>query len=226
MVWVVNAFFVWLPLVRPATEFEGQVGVGGGWTAFVGATVFEGGSLLLIVEAGNSFIGGKEGRNGEGDGNEKGKGSGSDTMGGLSGCWGWVISQVRGDGGGEEGWTVHKGGCQHHHAVKSNLIGRGEISAEAEKDATIIPPHKAGGRTWRLFPSLYDLRTHYLRELGFLASLAQLVGATVFWISGFTALPGINDRLSRGLLDGVYWAPQVVGGVGFIVSGYGGFFFV
>ena len=29
-------------------------------------------------------------------------------------------------------------------------------------------------------------------------------------ISGFTALPGINNKMSRGLLDGIYWAPQIV----------------
>ena len=33
-------------------------------------------------------------------------------------------------------------------------------------------------------------------------------------ISGFTALPGINDKMSQGLLDGIYWVPQIVGGSG------------
>ena len=76
------------------------------------------------------------------------------------------------------------------------------------------------GRTWVWFPSTEELKTHYIRELGFLACLAQFVGATIFWISGFTALPGINNRLgSQGLLDGIFWVPQIVGGTGFIVSG-------
>lgn len=29
-------------------------------------------------------------------------------------------------------------------------------------------------------------------------------------ISGFTALPGINNKMSQGLLDGIYWVPQMV----------------
>ena len=29
-------------------------------------------------------------------------------------------------------------------------------------------------------------------------------------ISGFTALPGINNKMSQGLLDGIYWVPQIV----------------
>ena len=40
------------------------------------------------------------------------------------------------------------------------------------------------GDSWVWFPSWLDLKTHYLRELGFLASLAQFCGATIFWVSG------------------------------------------
>jgi hypothetical protein len=58
-----------------------------------------------------------------------------------------------------------------------------------------------------------------LHELGFLASAAQFTGASVFSIAGITALPGIINHMSPGLTDGIYWAPQVVGGSGFIVSG-------
>jgi hypothetical protein len=63
------------------------------------------------------------------------------------------------------------------------------------------------------------LRTHYIHELGFLAGCAQLFGATVFGVSGFTALPGINNHLTpQWRLNAAYWIPQVVGGSGFIVS--------
>lgn len=89
----------------------------------------------------------------------------------------------------------------------------------------------SSGRSWVWFPSMHELTTHYLKELGFLACLAQFIGATVFWvgsipyvelailaydmqISGFTALPGVNNKISQGLLDGVYWIPQIVGGSG------------
>jgi hypothetical protein len=63
------------------------------------------------------------------------------------------------------------------------------------------------------------LCSHYIHEIGFLACSFQLAGATVFWISGFTALPGILNHLSPHLEDGIYWTPQVIGGSGFIVSG-------
>lgn len=75
------------------------------------------------------------------------------------------------------------------------------------------------GRTWTWWPTAHELRTHYIREVGFLACAAQMFGASVFWISGFTALPGVNNLLSKPALNGAYWSPQVIGGTGFIVSG-------
>ena len=53
VVWVINAFFAYLPLVQPSTLFKNEVLVGGGVSAFVGATIFEIGSVLLMVEAVN-----------------------------------------------------------------------------------------------------------------------------------------------------------------------------
>ena len=50
MVWVINAFFAFLPLVQPNTEFHNELLVGGGVSAFIGATIFEIGSVLLMIE--------------------------------------------------------------------------------------------------------------------------------------------------------------------------------
>ena len=53
LVWVINAFFAYLPLAQPSTLFKNEVMVGGGVSAFVGATIFEIGSVLLMLEAVN-----------------------------------------------------------------------------------------------------------------------------------------------------------------------------
>jgi hypothetical protein len=53
VVWCINAFFVWLPLQNPSTEFPGEIADAGGITAFIGATIFEIGSVLLMIEAVN-----------------------------------------------------------------------------------------------------------------------------------------------------------------------------
>ena len=51
LIWVINAFFVYLPLTQPSTLFNNEILLGGGVSAFVGATIFEIGSVLLMIEA-------------------------------------------------------------------------------------------------------------------------------------------------------------------------------
>jgi hypothetical protein len=191
-VWVINAFFVWLPAVDPSTEFHNEILYAGGITAFIGAIVFfETGSILLIFEAFNEN---------------------------SSGCFGWALEQLA-SGEHEKGKVrvkPDKHACHHHHQNRKNFVGRSSRDTYAE----VKPANEAtkDGKTWQWFPSWHSLRTHYLHEFGFLAGCAQLFGATIFGISGFTALPGIQPIESQAVLNGVYWIPQIVGGSGFIVS--------
>ena len=161
-VWVINAFFVFLPLVRPSTEFHNEILVGGGVSAFIGATIFEIGSILLMIEAMNES---------------------------RSGCFGWALEHII--TGGEVGHGVirvrpDKGRCAHHHTNKGNFVGKGAVEKPSANDIQV--PEKglieeSADQKFVWWPSMYDLRTHYLRELGFLASLAQFCGATVFWVA-------------------------------------------
>lgn len=193
-VWVINAFFVWLPTLAPSTEFSGEILYGGGITAFIGAIVFfETGSILLIFEAFNEN---------------------------NSGCFGWALEQLA-EGDGKHGKILLKPEtkkCHHHHQNRKNFVGR--ASADTHPDSKPANEATKDGATWQWYPSWTALRTHYLHELGFLAACAQLFGATIFGISGFTALPGIQNHLTpQSVLNGAYWIPQIIGGTGFIVSG-------
>ena len=202
IVWCLNGFFVFLPLVQPNSEFDTEILYGGGITAFIGATIFEVGSVLLMFEAVNEN---------------------------RAGCFGWALEKVLDGGTGRIRVRPDVDGCRHHHSNRKNFVGKGNIGSSASKDDSLdgdLEEHghlekssDGSGKSWQWWPSTHDLTTHYLRELGFLACLAQLFGASVFWISGFTALPGINNVLSQSLLDGIYWAPQIIGGTGFITSG-------
>jgi hypothetical protein len=194
VIWVINAFFVWLPLAQPDTEFKDEELYGGGVTAFIGATIFEVGSVLLLAEAVNED---------------------------RTGCFGWALERAlehedgeKGDGG-EYRLRPTRSQCAHHHLNRKNLLGQGNaVDASPDSQKSSRP---GSSRTW--FPSLEELRTHYIHELGFLASFTQLLAASVFWISGFTALPGIYNKMSRTVTIVLYWTPQVVGGTGFILSG-------
>ncbi|OAX84263.1 hypothetical protein ACJ72_01378 [Emergomyces africanus] len=196
IVWVLNSFFVFLPVAQPKSEFKYEILSAVGVSAFLGATIFEVGSVFLLLEAINKH----------------------DT-----GCFGWALDHVTSEKGGSLVRIYpHPKSCTHHHVNKKNLVGRGgretpnsdSPSDEHGQPRTDLP--RSPDFKW--FPTLKDLRTHYIYELGFLASLIQLLAATIFWITGVTALPGINNHLSETLADGVYRAPQIIGGTGFVMS--------
>ncbi|OAL36148.1 hypothetical protein AYO20_04562 [Fonsecaea nubica] len=195
VVWVMNGFFVWLPVVAPSTEFDGEIYYGGGVTAFIGAILFfEVGSVLLIFEAINAN---------------------------NTGCFGWAVEQLLDDDGPQKHGAArlrvvaNRHRCLHHHQNRRNMVGKPSKLAVGDAQS----PDKGGKKAWQWFPSWHDLRTHYFHELGFLAGSAQLFGATVFGISGITALPGIINHLTpQWRLNAAYWIPQVIGGSGFIVS--------
>lgn len=85
VVWVLNAFFAYLPLVRPAAGFAHE-STAAGLTAFVGATVFEVGSVLLMLEAINEN---------------------------RTACFGWAVkTPLQGEA---ERLTPDRAGCRHHH---------------------------------------------------------------------------------------------------------------
>ena len=185
VIWVINAFFSWLPLAAPSTEFSEETTWASGISALIGATVFEFGSVLLMLEAINEN---------------------------RADCFGWAVEEsldglldIRPEG---------KAECQHSHSSKGSFV----TGASHEKLKTQDGEQPA--RKWIWWPTWYEFKTHYIREIGFLACSSQMFGATVFWISGFTALPPILNSVSLAAQNGIYWLPQVVGGVGFIVSSF------
>lgn len=193
IVWCINAFFSFLPLLRPETAFPGESLYAGGISAFVGAVLFfESGSILLMFEAVNAN---------------------------NAGCFGWAVEQLvdaddrNGSGSAQYRLRPSRSHCKHHHRNKHNLVGRSAAAPGHDES------NAGTARSWRWFPTMSSLKSHYLHELGFLASFAQFCGATIFSLAGITALPGIYDQISNGVADGIYWAPQVVGGCGFIISG-------
>jgi hypothetical protein len=103
VVWVINAFFVYLPIVQPSTEFKNEVSSGGGITAFIGATIFEFGSILLILEAWNEN---------------------------RSACFGWALEKVWDDETkgrkGQYRLARQEESCHHHHSNTNNFIGQSQ----------------------------------------------------------------------------------------------------
>ena len=118
-VWVINAFFAYLPLAQPSTEFNDEVLYGGGITAFIGATIFEIGSILLMFEAVNEN---------------------------RTGCFGWALEGLIEGKEGREGAIIRvrpdKEQCSHHHTNKKNIIGKSDGESYA-KDGRTLTFHNA-----------------------------------------------------------------------------------
>jgi len=176
VLWVFNAFFVFLPYIRPADTFSTEILYGGGITAFIGATVFEVGSVLLMIEAVNEN---------------------------RTDCFGWEIKQAIEGGAGRHGDVEKNGGegvvirekeCTHHHANKKNFVGKGKRAVSAgvkasnqsgSSEETATAGDEAMSkeqrdmeekrRDWIWWPSAKELRGHYLHELGFIACCSQMV---------------------------------------------------
>jgi len=83
------AFFSFLPLVRPSTEFSGELTAGTGWTAWIGASIFEIGSVFLMIEALNES---------------------------HAACFGWEVKQkFEGEVGKSQALVPDSNGCVHNH---------------------------------------------------------------------------------------------------------------
>ena len=112
-----------------------------------------------------------------------------------SGCFGWALEHLFGNG--EAGSDMiqirpDENRCVHHHTNAQNLVGMGSVkeaptllqgdSSDSSSGKFKQPSVNDTGRSFTWWPSLSDFKNHYLKELGFLASLAQFCGATIFWV--------------------------------------------
>lgn len=151
-----------------------------------------------------------------------------------TGCFGWAVERYydgafRGHGlercpeRGIVRLVPHA--CAHHHATRRDFVGVAATSTTDTDEVNVVAKPLPSGaspseRSWTWWPSMQELRTHYIHDIGFIACSSLTFGTTVFWIPGFTSLPGIYNYLSpQVVLDGVYWVPQVTGGIFFIFSG-------
>ena len=191
-IFVLNGFFCFLPLAYPESAFDGEVLWGGGITAFAGIVIFEIGGYLSFLEAINED---------------------------HADSFGWAVEQL----------AEHPFDNQvEHDRVRpisrqdnmTSTIGKRSARRKTSIVTLTSSPAHAGPQTWQWLPSSRLLRTHYMHSIGFLACLILLASITIFCIAAICSLPPLYARLdTKAKLVGAYWAPQLVGGVGFVVAG-------
>lgn len=200
VIWVINGFFSFLPLVAGREQFAGELLYGVGITAVIGAAIFEVASVLLMVEAVKEDEGG---------------------------CVGWGVEKVvldeksappevkekRFAGANAPATSVmwrarpQKHSCWHHHSRKCRW-SRTKTAESQARDPELQSLQRA---------SSTKIRTHW-HSLSWQASLVQLIAATIFFIPCIASIPPIYTSLSYAALLGLIWSPQVIGGSGFVLS--------
>jgi hypothetical protein len=224
VVWVMNGFFVWLPIAYPNTEFSTETDAGG-ITAFIGVTCFEIGAGLALLEAINdgSFHGSAMRR--LLDGREEDQKKMVDEK--IQNFFRHAKPrrrnrdeeevQERADNvDPQEGWdTKHledEGPDPTFPPDKEAPPRRGAMDLGADEGES------SEYYVFRWLPTWHSLKSHHVHEIGFLACLTQFIGATVFLMSGIVGLPPITTKLTEGQLNGLYWAPQIVASFLFVCS--------
>ncbi|KDR68386.1 hypothetical protein GALMADRAFT_78564 [Galerina marginata CBS 339.88] len=174
IVWVINGFAAFLPFCN--SHFMKAM-ESPGWTAFLGATIFEIGSIFGILEVWNTNQTASFGQNVGQALKPKARQDTNETK---------------------------------HNSEKTAEEGSPTDTPSSEQD------NAAPKQPWIWFST----DPKFFHEIGFLAAFFQLLAASIFWISGFTAIPTIQNALmnNKGLNDGIFWTPQVIGGTGFMIS--------
>ncbi|ORX35146.1 hypothetical protein BD324DRAFT_634045 [Kockovaella imperatae] len=192
-VWVVNGYVEWFPLFRPNLDNQ-TVSRTAAALAFIGGTVFEIGSYLMVVEALDR---------------------------GREINFGTAIGQLlhhRRHVDQEKDAEHHKliqDHVLHHrerHSSSTTLSHAVNTDGGTEKNGK---QSKVKPWIWWGPPMWHDM--------GYCAAVIQFFGATVFWIATITGLPGVIPGFAAGggsiaIIDVFFWTPQVVGGTGFIIS--------
>jgi hypothetical protein len=226
LIFVACGLFYWLPIAYPETEFPDEDSVAGGVSAFVGATLFQIGAVLLFLESYNdraeTQFGGamehlfvdrlKVARRSQRH-RPKHYEVGHDPK-----------QHTSGDSSRDA-----PGEANAHEQPLPRVDESKQLSTSGDSDDAkhASPSHDTASdevqnpfseRVWQWWPSRHDFTTHYIYEVGFLASFTMSIGATIFYICGILALPGIYDKLSDGVVDGVYYLAYLVGGILFTLS--------
>lgn len=198
VVWIVSSFFTFHPTDNPGGAFPGEDYYGAGVSACAGSAIFLVGSILLVHEV---YIRVKDFQ--------------VETLltktqvvnENREGCWGWALVREK------------SGESSRFRIVPDKDESNHEDRGETWKDSKDKAPGAVRTK-WAWWPSWHDFRRHYSHEIRFWASMIQVTASVVFFWSGVTSLPGIQDQLkSKDLLFELYWTPKLVGCSGFVISG-------
>lgn len=191
---VVNASLSVLPLLDPGIQLSRKAVIAQACLTFIGCTLFLTSSLLSWLEAVNAN---------------------------REGCFGWSTEQtVHGSSDYNEGMAlgittrlVPDESCSSHYDYR---VPEKRPEQCCASDGSAIQQNKGDKPTGlRLFPTLHELRTDYIYDLGFGACSTLFLSSVIYWI---TALASLVVAILK--VETAPWirALQLIAALGFAVA--------
>lgn len=165
---VVNAFLSLLPRLNTDIQLSPKTTIIQAWLTFLGCTLFLISSSMSYLEAVNAS---------------------------KDGCFGWSAEQTapessgnnEGLGIGETTRLVPDEQCNDHYNQESNRGSKQQDAPDCsdERGETSFGRKRRG---MRMLPSLHELRTSYLYDLGFIACATLFISSIVYWLTALASL--------------------------------------
>ena len=204
ILFVIDGAWAWTPQRWPESEFEGESEYGVGLLFFIGALFYQVGATMAYLEAINdgSFGGRAMKRHLEGH-DEEAKQL-LDKK--LHVFFGHMIPHHHHDDDKED---LEKQETWDREASRRGGVDEGPTDEDAFHEYL----------TWRWWPTWEAFKTYHIKEMGYVACVIQLFGATLYGICGVISLPGILSSLNTGQTIGGYWVVQTVASICFLTAG-------
>lgn len=223
---VIDGAFAWGPLRFPGSEFAGEAEYGVPLCFFFGALFYQIGAVMAYLEAINdgSFHGSAMRRLLEGH-EEDQKRMLDDKIHRFFGHLVPHPHKHKEDEAAAEraraidpeaGWKTRE-----IHNLRPGSIYPADTGPAPRRGGVDLggdEAHTSAYSTWQWWPTWHALRTHHIFEIGYLACTIQLVGVTLYGVTGVVVLPGLLSSLNAWQTNVAYWIPQMVAAACFLTA--------
>lgn len=227
---IVNGFFLTLPLTNPSTAFSSEI-YWTGVTGLIGGIIFILGGFAGVLEALNLKRGSQvtviEGIAVEGGGDisdldmEFSKSSDEEAQRQMINLRNntKLVAPFRDSA---VDFPLRQNqylpSTNHSPHLNSSVANPNPDASSATATATATLPALYGSATFIFWPNTPQLRTIFFKDLCFIAALIQSLGTFIFMFAIITAFPGVLDLTSTSLLYYANLLPATLGGVLFITA--------
>lgn len=190
-VFVINGFFLLLPMVQPGWNFKGEGTYAGPATSILGSTIFLLGGWAAMLQALNMKRGRIDGQGFDPEDDEE-------------------LDEEKGDG--------HAAPQVLELSYDGASVDNSATERCLTPITSTIKPAMIGSSAFIWYPSLSEFRDMYQGDPRYIAAIIQMLGASIFSISTIANIPGVMDLTNTLVLDTLSLLPTFIGGLCFLIA--------